>query len=427
MRALVVGTSHRRAPVEVRERLAFRAEEGGALAARLAADGGEAAALSTCNRTELYLVAEDADAAEVRARAELAGLSGLPEDELATALYVHSDGDGARHLLRVAAGLDSMVPGEPQILGQVREAYEAATKAGAVGPVLHRLFRHALRAGKRVRAETALGDGGRSIATAAADLAERSLGDLSSRSVLLLGAGKMAELVAHALRARGAERFVVANRSRESALRLASRLGGEAAPLEDLVESLADADVVVASTSSREIVVGADAVERALARRPARPLFLVDIAVPRDVDPAARGLTGCFLYDVDALEEGMAGEAASRRGELQRAEAIVDEEAEAFGAWLQTLEVVPAIASLRALAEDIRAAELERAEAQLGSLSPAERRAVESVTAQIVGKLLHAPTVRLKEAAAAGDGAEYAEAVRHLFGIDAPSARLEGK
>jgi glutamyl-tRNA reductase len=415
MRLLLVGTSHHVAPVEVRERLCFGAEVDGDVAARLAGADGEAVGLSTCNRVCLYLAHADLEVAEERARAVLAALSRLSEDELAPALYVRVDEAAALHLFRVAAGLDSLVPGEAQILGQVRAAFETADRVGAAGPVLHRLFRQALHAGKRVRAETGIGENPASVSSAAADLASRVFDDLPARTVLLLGAGKVGELAAANLITRGARRLVVANRSPERAEQLAERFGGRAASLDTAEAELANADIVIASTGSRGLVLTAEQAARAIRRRRGRPVFLIDIAVPRDLDPAINDLDGCYLYDIDDLERVVEASVAGRREEATRAEAIVAAEAEAFRLWQRSLDVVPAIASLRRRAEEIRERELARA--KLGDLSPTQRSAVESLTAQIVNKLLHLPTVRLKEAAAGANGPVYAETVRRLFDL----------
>jgi glutamyl-tRNA reductase len=425
MKLVLVGTSYQRAPVELRELLAYDPELRRAALERLAAEGAEAAVLSTCNRTEVYGVSPDPARVEERIYDELAGLSGLSHSELAPALYTVGDEAAAVHLFRVAAGLDSMVPGEAQILGQVREAYEAARETETTGATLHRLFRQALRVGKRVRTETAIGENPASVSSAAAELAERVFADLAGRRILLLGAGKTADLTAANLISRGVGEIVVANRSPERAEALARRFGGRAVGLGEVEAQLATIDVVVASTGSQGFIVSAEQVGRAMRSRRGRPIFFIDIAVPRDVDPAVIELEGCYLYDIDDLERVVAESVAGRREEAVRAEAIVGEEADAFRAWQLSLDVVPAISSLRARAETIRREELERAEGRLASLSPSQRRAVEALTSQIVAKLLHQPTVRMKEAAAAADGVLYADAVRHLFalGDDADKTR----
>jgi glutamyl-tRNA reductase len=307
-----------------------------------------------------------------------------------------------------------MVPGESQILGQGRGAYEAARETDTAGRTLHRLFRQALRVGKRVRTETAIGENPASVSSAAAQLAERVFEDLAGRRILLLGAGKTADLTAANLISRRVGEIVVANRSPERAEALARRFGGRAVGLDAVEAELVHADVVVASTSSQGFVLKAEQVERAMKERRGRPVFFIDIAVPRDIDPAVIELEGCYLYDIDDLEAVVAETLAGRRVEAASAERLVVEEAARFREWQASLEVVPAITSLRARAEEIRAAEL----AKLGDLSDEERRTIESVTAQMLNKLLHLPTVRLKEAAVTPDGLLYADAVRHLFGLE---------
>jgi glutamyl-tRNA reductase len=327
-------------------------------------------------------------------------------------VYRLADDAAALHLFRVAAGLDSMVPGEGEILGQVRSAFEA----GAAGPVLDRLFRQALHAGKKVRAETAIAESPASVSSAAAALAQQVFGQLEGCSVMLVGAGHVAELSARSLAARGARIAFVANRSVHRAEVLAARFGGAGVRLEEAADRLAGVDVLVSSTGAPGRTFGKAEVEAALRTRKGRPLFLIDLAVPRDLDPAIDELDGCYLYDIDDLESVVAASLAGRRREAARAEAIVAEEGERFREWQASREVVPAIASLRAWAEEIRSTELERVRGRLG-LSESQQEAVESVTAQIVNKLLHPPTVRLKEAAAGADGGSYAEAVRHLFDL----------
>jgi glutamyl-tRNA reductase len=414
MRIVLVGTSHRLAPVEVRERVALGEREAAEVAARLAADGTEAVCLSTCNRTELYLASPDADEAESRAASVLSNLSSLPESELVPVLYRLRDHAAAIHLFRVAAGLDSLVPGEGEILGQVRTAAEI----GAIGSVLDRLFRQAVHAGRRVRSQTAIGESPASVSSAAAALAQQVFGELSGRKILVIGAGKVSELAARNLVSRGATISAVANRSLERAEELAGRFGAKALPLQEAESRLAEADVVVSSTSAGTFVLGRDAVAATLGARKGRPLFLIDLAVPRDLDPAIHELPGCYLYDIDDLEAVVSESLAGRRTEAARAEEMVAEEAERFRAWQASLDVVPAIASLRARAEEIRARELSRLESRLAGLSEHDRRAVESLTSQIVNKLLHLPTVRMKEAAAGADGGAYADVVRDLFGLE---------
>jgi glutamyl-tRNA reductase len=399
MSLVLVGTSHRLSPVEERELVAFDLAGAAALARGLALEG-EAVCLSTCNRTELYLVDTDPEAAEARASKALLG------DEVE--LYHMTDEAAALHLFRVAAGLDSLVPGEGEILGQVREAYEA----GAHGPVLDRLFREALRVGKKVRTETAINESPASVSSAAAALAQQVFGDLTGCRVLLVGAGEVSELAARALAARGATIAAVTSRTQANAETLADAFDARTVPFAGLGSELEHADVVVSSTSSPEPILSREQVPD----RKGRPLFVIDLAVPRDVDPGVAQLEDCYLYDIDDLQAVVRESLSGRRREAERAEAIVEHEAERFRDWQATLRVVPAIASLRERAESIRSGELAKAESRLEGLSESERRTVESITTQIVNKLLHVPIVRLKQAAAA-EGSGYVEVAKDLFGL----------
>jgi glutamyl-tRNA reductase len=414
----LVGISHHRAPVEVRERVAVDLA-GAARLAQAVSGVEEAVVLSTCNRTEIYAATERPSDVGDEAAGALLALAGSARDAIAPLLYRLGDDSAALHLFRVAAGLDSLVPGEGEILGQVREAFETCSP----GPLLDRLFRQALHAGRRARAETAIGESPASVPAAAAALAQQVFEKLDGRHVLVVGAGRMSELTARNLASRGATLGAVANRTLEHATALAARLGGVAVTLDELPTVLPDADIVIASTSSPAFVLDERVAAAALRRRRGRPVLLLDLAVPRDVDPALGGIDGCFVYDVDDLEAVVETSLSGRRAEALRAEEIVATEAERFREWQAALSVVPAIASLRARAEEIRVAEWARAEGRLGALQESDRKVVEALTAQIVSKLLHLPTVRMKEAAAGSDGVIYADVVRHLFGLGEESRR----
>jgi len=387
-RLLAVGVSHHHAPLEVRERLYLADGH----AAELASELGAAVVLSTCNRTEVYL----ADGDPERVREELERRSGL---ELGSLLARWDEGEVVTHLFRVVAGLDSLVPGESQILGQVREAYEGARTRGATGTLLNRLFEDALRAGKRVRTEAKLHELPESVAASAVELGARELAGVEGRRALLFGAGKMSELAARDLRGRGAE-VVVASRTLESAQELAERVGGRAAAFDAVAVELPDADLVISATRCPYPILHAEAI-----RPREKPLVLVDVAVPRDLDPAIGELEDCTLFDIDALGEGLVG----REDEVREAESIVAEEAARFAEWRRSRDAADAIRDLRARAEEIRAEELARAGARLAELSPRERETVETLTSQIVNKLLHAPTVRAKETGS--------EPLRDLFAL----------
>jgi glutamyl-tRNA reductase len=411
---VLVGTNHRHAPVRVREQLAVRAH-GEALVQALVArdDVVEAVGVTTCNRCELYLVGDDPDAMVAAALAELVDASRQPRAALEEIIYVERDEGAARHLFAVAAGLDSLVPGEAQILAQIRDAHAAAVDAGTTGTVTNRLFHAAAEAGKRVRHETAVGAGGASVATVATDLVRRRLGELDGLSVLVVGAGKVAELVAVQLHARGAAAITVANRTPERAHALAERVGGDVpvVGLDALADAVAAADVVIASTASADPVIRPEHVA------PGRRRVIVDLGVPRNVDPAVAGVQGVTLVNIDDLESTVRQNIRVREGELAQGHAIVLEEAEQFSRWLAALSVVPAITSLRALAESIRTAEVARMDGKWASLTPADRERVDALTRGVVNKLLHRPTVRLKELAAERDADEYARAVAELFDL----------
>jgi glutamyl-tRNA reductase len=422
MHILCLGLNHHTAPVELRERLTFSPTALKAALARWGCGDGarpagtaEGAILSTCNRLEVYAVAHDVEAAD-GLRAFLAEARRLSAD-LSLPFYTYVDEMAVQHLFRVAAGLDSMILGEPQILGQVLEAYEAARGQGAAGPVLAALFRRAAHAGKRARTETAISHSAATVSSVAVALAGQVFGSLSGCSVLVLGAGEMAELAARALIVRGAPPPTVVNRSFERARELAETWGGEALSFEWLGEALARADIVIAATAAPHVIVDVPRVEAALAARGDRPLFLIDIAVPRNVDAAVGRLPGVHLYNIDDLEALVEDHLNGRRREIPRVEEIVAEEVGEFMAWFKALDVVPIIAELRQRSEEVRQAEVARALRRLGDVSERERQIIEMMSQSLVNKLLHAPTERLKVEAGNGQAVLYAEVARALFNL----------
>jgi glutamyl-tRNA reductase len=415
-----LGISHKTAPLELRERLALtEGRAAGVLSDLLESERvSEAAAISTCNRTELYLVVSDAVEAENVALTALSRQAGIRPTELVESLYSHRGIEAARHLFRVAAGLDSMILGEAEIQGQVKRAYELALVEGATSAILNRLFRGALAAGKRVRTDTRIGEGGISVPSAAVELAIRTLGDLADRRVLLIGAGETAELTARALAARGVDAVFVANRRYDRAIGLAQRFGGSAVRFDDLPNELEHADIVVSSTNSPHHIVEREELELVAAARSHRPLLLIDLAVPRDIDPTCRDVTGVVVRDVDDVQTIADRNASGREVESRRAELLVAAELARFESWLGSLEVLPTVASLRGLADEIVRRVLTENEGKFSDLSEVDRRRVESMARAVASRILHEPTLRLKRAAEETDAYQQVAALRELFGLD---------
>ena len=424
MLVVVTGISHKTASLELRERLAL--DEGGALrVARELLDGGaacEALALSTCNRTELYVYGRDSQAARQAAVERLAQHAGVPMGALEPSLYSYSGDAAIAHLFRVTSSLDSMVVGEAQIVAQMKAAYQQACEGGCTSVVFNRLFRHALEVGKRVRTETAIGERPVSVSSAAVELALQVFGKFKDHTVLIVGAGETSELTAVHLKAHGIDRILVANRTFETSERLAHRVGGRAVPFAELEQHLAAADIVISSTSAPDYVVTRDVVERALHHRRKRPIFFIDIAVPRDLDPEINRVKNAYLYDIDDLQHVVERNRHEREKDAQHAERIVDEELVSVNDWLRSLEVVPTIATLREAVEGIRRSELERLSNKLTGLTEEQRAQVDMLTASIVNKILHMPTVRMKEAAGRSECYLYVDAVRTLFDLSGGSS-----
>lgn len=418
---LVVGVSHHTAPVEVRERMALGAEEARAAMEHTVAGGTEeAVVLSTCNRTEFYLSAPASDAAD-RVTALLAQRAGLTEEECACHLYAHRDRAAAEHLFRVAASLDSMIVGEAQIQGQVKAALRDARDASSpplVGPVLTRLFEHATAVGARVRTETTLGEGAASVASAAVQLARKIFGSLAGKRALVVGAGEMSKLALTSFAAEGLRDIAVANRSPSRAEDLARRVGGRAVTYDAMWGELAAADIVVTATGAPHRVLGVEELRSALPGGARKPLFLLDIALPRDIDAGVAKLDNVFLYDIDDLQQIVGDNLERRRAAIPAAERIVADEATRFWHWFTSLDAVPVVRGIRDRAEALRAAELERTLARLAHLSEADRAEVDRMTRQLLAKWIHDPTVRLKEASGNGGGAAVVEAARYLFGVE---------
>jgi glutamyl-tRNA reductase len=419
---IVVGLNHRTVPVDLLERMAVADSHLPKVLHDLAAREHllEVVVLSTCNRTEIYARCTRFHAAVGDVRDFLAAFSGADPDDFSDHLYTYFDDAAVAHLFSVAAGLDSMIVGESEILGQVRDAWDIAVRESATGPLLSRLFRHAVESGKRVRTETGISKHPVSISSAAVAVAAEHLGSLDGARVLVIGAGEMGEGVARALSSRGTAEVCVANRTRARGEEIARRVGGRAVSLDALEGELLNADVLLTSTASQHVLVERSAVEAVMARRSNRPLFVVDVALPRDVDPGVRSVDGVTLLDLDDLKDFAARSAELRRREIGRVREILAAELERYRLERAAREVAPLVTSLRALGEDVRETELRRFDAKLASLTPEQRETVEALSRGIVNKLLHEPTVRVKDAAGSGRGDYLGDALAALFDLPDP-------
>jgi glutamyl-tRNA reductase len=411
---IVVGVNHRTVPLELLERLSVSAERLPKALHDLVSrtDVAEAVLLSTCNRTEIYVQAEKFHGAVADVRNFLCQLAFLAPEELSDHLYTFHDAAAVAHLFTVAAGLDSAVLGESEILGQVRSAWEIATAEDAAGPALHLLFRHAVEVGKRVRTETAIGRSSTSVSSAAVALAAQRLGGLDGRRVLVLGAGEMGEGMVASLMSAGVTDVLVANRTRARADALAAKVGGRAVALDDLAAMLTEVDVLLTSTGASDALVEAASLEAVMTARGGRPLVIVDVAVPRDVDPSAGDIAGVELLDMDDLRAFAEAGLSDRRREVGKVRDVIDGEVLRFRDVAGGREMAPLIAALRARVEELRVAELDRA---ARGLTAAERDALDVASRGLVNKLLHEPTVRLKDEAGTARGERLAEAIRELF------------
>jgi len=420
VRLLVIGLNHSTAPVEVREKITFPGDQDGRVTMLVADVPGveEVMILATCNRAEIIATAEDASAATERLIEVMGRIHELHPDSFKDFLYVKTDGEAARHIFRVASSLDSMVLGESQILGQVKESYRRATAVSATAAILNRLLHRAFFTAKRVRTETGVGSAAVSVAYVAVELAKKILGDLTNKSVLLIGAGEMAELAARHLSGQVDRPVVVVNRTFENACILAKQLDGNAMSMEQLHDALAAADVVITSTGSCEPLIGPREMKLVMRRRRFRPIFVIDIAIPRDVEPEVNDIDGVYLYNIDDLQSVVDENMGERREEARRGEGIVSEEVEKFMNWTRTLESTPTIVALREKLEAIRAGELSRLNGRLAKLSQADRETVEIITRAIINKIAHDPISFLKKAGVRSRRNEYLDLAQRLFKLD---------
>ena len=421
----LIGVNHNSAPLEVRERLAVSEAQLADAVRSLVTQPGvdEGMVLSTCNRVEVLT--------STRQGADLRGFLRtyfrLNVESLNSHLYEFQQRDAVRHVFRVAASLDSMVVGEPQILGQVKEAYAVARSLGAVNSALEALLSRAFAVAKRVRTETAIGSSSVSVASVAVELAEKIFGSLEDHTVYLIGAGKMAELAARHLMARGAGRIIVTNRTHERAIELAESFGGEAAPFERLHQHAEHADIILTSTGASEPLFRREHAETLRSRRRNRPVFFIDIAVPRNIAPEVNELDGFFVYDMDDLQGMASKNSDDRKKEAERAEKIIDLEVERFTQRMKSLAVVPTILSLQEYCETIRQAEIDRIRGRLGQISPEQEAAIEAMTRGIINKLLHTPITTLKSTAAEPEASTIDEMIRRIFNLNPNANSKSGK
>ncbi|HPL63764.1 MAG TPA: glutamyl-tRNA reductase [Syntrophales bacterium] len=424
MNLILFGMSHKTSPLEAREKLALRCGEAGESSTGILGIPGvkEAMCLFTCNRCEIIAVGDSPEAAD-GIRDFIADTGEFSAEDLDRFIYVHRGGDAVRHLFRVASSLDSMVPGEPQILGQVKEAYRQCVDRKSSGMLLNRLLHHAFRTAKRVRTETGIAENAVSVSFAAIELAKKIFGSLNGKTVLLVGAGEMAELAARHLAANGAGKIFIANRTYENAVRLSREFLGSPVEYGNIGEKLGEADIVISSTGASGYQITKDMVAAALRRRKNRLLFLIDIAVPRDVDPAAAQIDNVYLYNVDDLQGIVDENVKTRVAETGRAESIVAEEVSLFAQWYDSLEAVPTIVDLRRKLEEIADGEIGKS-SWLRELGPEENEKIRQLVGSVLNKILHGPVTGLKEASRNSGALPYIEAVRKLFKLDDSSSEF---
>lgn len=418
---LAIGISHKTAPVALRERLALSTGQAKQVLNDLRQNEEihEAVAISTCNRTELYMVASDSVAAESLALSHLARRAEIRPTELVEQLYTFHEGEMVQHLMRVTSGLDSMIVGETEVLGQVKRAFELALDENTTGPIMNRLFGSAISAGKRVQTETGVGELKVSVSTSAVELARETLGELDEHRTLVIGAGGNGELTARALSDAGVETVFVANRHYDRAIGVAKGIGGKAVRFDKLPEELLTTDIVLSSTGSPHTLIHADEMQTVMKERNGSPLLMIDIAVPRDIDTAVGEIPGVTLFDMDDIQNAVDRNLSVRRSEATKAETVVAQEVEKFERWFATLDVVPTISALRMQAETIAEQVVIENSAKFEDLSPADRARIDAMAGAIVSRILHEPTMQLKKSSGEDSAYIYIQALRELFGLDA--------
>jgi glutamyl-tRNA reductase len=418
---IVVGLNHRTTPIEIREKFSISEAQLREALIRLKSYHGidEGLILSTCNRVEVCAVVQQLQTGFQRIKEFFEDYhTGLSPEEWNASLYLYSGDEAVRHVFRVASSLDSMVIGEPQILGQLKEAFNTAMHQNATGVILNKVFRKAISVAKRVRTETKIAENAVSISFAAVELAKKVFGRLEGKEALLVGAGEMAELAVRHLLDNGVRKVMITTRNFDNAIELAKRFDGIPLRLEEFPRYLAEADILICSTGASHYVISEDHIGKAIQRRMNRPIFLIDISVPRNIDPHVNRIDNVYLYDIDDLQLIVDANLEGRQKEALKAEGIVSEELQGFNKWLKSLEVVPTITALREKAEEIRRLEMNKFISKLSRLSPEQREVVDGLIASIINKLLHSPLVALKDEAHSKNGALYVEAVRRLFNLD---------
>jgi len=420
MEIVLIGLSHKTAPIEVREKFYLPRAGIKEFLGRMADVPGvrEGLVLSTCNRMEVLTVMDSGADGVTRIRELLAGIAGMSGDELSSYLYVRRDEEAVKHIFRVASSLDSMVLGEPQILGQVKEAYSQAVESKFSGLILNKLFHRSFFVAKRVRTETKIATQAVSVSYAAVELAKKILGDLDNKRAMLIGAGEMSELAARHLISQGIGEILVTNRTHSRAIELAQEFRGKAVPFEDFPKELKNVDIILSSTGSAHYIIRREQLTEVIRARKNRPMFFIDIAVPRDIDPKINEIDNVYVYDIDDLEGIVESNKEERKKEVQKAEEIVFQGVEAFNRWLKSLEVVPTILALRNRLEEIRQKEVEKTLSLLKNLSGEERKALELLTNSIINKILHHPISLLKHQESRDHEKLYVEMTRKIFHLD---------
>lgn len=420
MNLIIVGLNHKTSPIEIREKLSFPSQSIGEPLKKLLNSGlNEGVILSTCNRVEVLAITSDMEKGVWQVKRFLSEFHGIPLEKLDEHLYVHRGEEAVKHLFRVGAGLDSMVMGEPQILGQVKDSYGYAVQHNTAGVIVNKLYHKAFQVAKRIRTETKIGESAVSISFAAIELARKIFGELSGKTVMLLGAGEMAELAAKHLQTNGIREILVANRTYEKAVEMVKGFCGTAIMFREFPHYLKSVDIVIASTGSQNFIIRPDQIHEVMRERRNKPMFFIDISVPRNIDPLVNNIDNCYVYDVDDLQGVVVANLQERVKEAQAAEKIIDEEIEKFYRWIKSLDVVPTIIALRQACDQIRKAELSKALPSLngGNLSDKDQKVLDAMTSAIVNKILHHPVTHLKKESNKIEGDLYIDTIRRLFDL----------